>query len=148
MRMTTRNEKQRRAQLRREAGLSRFSELRRVYLAKKHVLPFQSRDYLVAHACFSCRKSFKRVPQNEMVVICPQCGAPSAEMGRSFKAPRKSEIKQWQKVEWLWNAGYRFHTNTGRHDVVPYPDKLSGVEQFIADNPCHPYRLKSHRPKL
>ncbi len=146
--MTTQDEKQRRAQLRKEAGLSRFSELRRVYLAKEHVLPFQRRNYFVAHACFGCRKSFKRIPQNEKAVFCPQCGTPSAEMGRSFKAPRKSESKQWKKVERLWKAGYRFPTNTGWHDVVPYPDKLSDVEQFIADNPCHPFRLNSHRPKV
>ena len=36
-----------------------------------------------------------------------------APMGRSFKAPKKSNILQWKKVEKLWLAGIRFPTIWG-----------------------------------
>ena len=62
------------------------------------------------------------------------------QMGRGFKAPRKGEAEQWKKVRKLYEAGYRFHQN-GMRDVPPYPDRLRDVDQFIADNPDHPFRI-------
>ncbi|MDD7974010.1 hypothetical protein, partial [Roseinatronobacter alkalisoli] len=53
-------------------------------------------DYLIAHACFTCRKSWK-MTACEKGNVCPHCGKAVFEMGRSFKAPRKSDTEQWQK---------------------------------------------------
>lgn len=97
--------------------------------------------YLVAHACFECRKSFKRKPRDHDIA-CPNCGNVLREMGRSFKAPKKTALKQWQKVGMLWNAGFRFPTSNT--DANPYPENLDDVETFIKDNPKHPFRLKEY----
>lgn len=63
-------------------------------------------DYLIAHACFACRKSSK--VRADTGAVCPQCALPLHEMGRAFKAPKKTDAEQWQKVEALWNGGFRF----------------------------------------
>jgi len=148
--MPSRHEKARRKSLRKAAGLKRYSEL----FAER-----QSRDLaagrfglrrsavLVSHACFACRKSFKKSYQPEKDYKCPHCAAPLAYMGRSFKAPRKGETKQWEKVRRLWSAGYRFHANTRRQEVPPFPHKLRDVEVWIAENPRPPFRLREAWPK-
>ena len=86
-------------------------------------------DYLVAHACFDCRKSFKYSIVRNIPPVCPQCKQPLSEMGRAFKAPKKSEISQWKKVKKLWDAGYRFPTNS--YKPVQYPKTLKEVDVFI-----------------
>ncbi|HEV7233048.1 MAG TPA: hypothetical protein VGN36_02300, partial [Sphingorhabdus sp.] len=63
-------------------------------------------EYLIAHACFECRKSWKRSGDREH--ICPECKTPLAMMGRSFRAPSNRKHDQWQKVQRLWEAGFRF----------------------------------------
>ena len=97
--------------------------------------------YLVAHACFDCRKSWK-LPE-EQSGICPQCGSNLHWMGRAFKAPKKSDTEQWKKVEVLWNAGFRFVPNTRWSEVEPYPEKLRDVAAFIANNLEHRFRVKA-----
>jgi len=61
-------------------------------------------------------------------------------MGRAFKAPRKLDVEQWQKVEALWRAGFRF-VPCPWSEVEPLPDRLREVDQFIRSNPDHPLRL-------
>jgi hypothetical protein len=80
--------------------------------------------YLQQFACFECRKTFKydveftgwrvKAPQAESRlidnVVCPDCGESMWLMGRKFKAPKRSNIKQWRKVglrrfpKYLWQA--------------------------------------------
>jgi RNA polymerase subunit RPABC4/transcription elongation factor Spt4 len=98
-------------------------------------------DYLVAHACFGCRKSWKLAEEN--TAICPDCGNAVHWMGRAFKAPKKSDIEQWKKVETLWQAGFRFLSHTGWREVEPYPERFRDVENFIQLNPQHPFRFTS-----
>jgi hypothetical protein len=101
------------------------------------VLP-RGPDYLVAHACFDCRKSWK--VRADTGAVCPQCAATLHEMGRAFKAPKKSDLEQWQKVEALWRAGFRFWSVWSK-EVEPLPDRLRDVEDFVRRNPNHPARL-------
>jgi hypothetical protein len=63
-------------------------------------------------------------------------------MGRSFEPPRKSDIEQWQKVELLWSAGFRFSSYRSYPDAEPLPERLQDVGNFILRNPEHPFRLK------
>lgn len=98
-------------------------------------------DYLTAHACFDCRKSWKL--SEESTAICPQCGGQAHFMGRAFKAPKKMDKEQWNKVERLWNAGFRFFPNTGWREVEPYPEHLRDVDEFIRQNPKHPFRVQN-----
>jgi hypothetical protein len=101
------------------------------------VLP-RGPEYLIAHACFDCRKSWK--VRADTGAVCPQCAAPLREMGRAFKAPKKADVEQWQKVEALWRAGFRFWPYPSS-EVEPLPDRLREVDDFLMRNPDHPLRL-------
>ena len=56
-----------------------------------------SPQYLIAHACFGCRKSFKVAPRPDFLATCPNCGEQLREMGRSFKAPPVKDTEQWAR---------------------------------------------------
>lgn len=97
-------------------------------------------DYLVAHACFHCRKSFKIRPVRKASANCPHCGGLLNFMGRSFRAPKRRDLDQWKKVQRLHQAGFRFFS----YRSVPgpsLPSTLADVEAFIAENPTHPMRV-------
>ena len=64
-------------------------------------------------------------------------------MGRSFKAPKRSDTEQWRKVEALWRAGFRFHSYRSQPEAEPLPDRLREVEDFVRRNPNHPFRVKA-----
>lgn len=73
-------------------------------------------DYKTHYACFSCRLSFKRhrrgpfngwVPMPEQA-LCPNCRGVMRDLGRDFKAPRREDREQWEKVELLYRRGITF----------------------------------------
>ena len=97
-------------------------------------------DYLVAHACFGCSKSFKTRPRRDGSATCPQCGGPLHFMGRSFHAPKRSDKEQWEKVRRLHQAGFRFFSYRSVSGPA-LPTRLADVDAFIADNPSHPLRI-------
>ena len=140
--MVGKEEKRRRMQIRKDVGNRPLSEeaLKATGEIPKQRFP----DYLVAHACFTCRKSFKYPVEDKFTVSssksCPQCGADIFAMGRSFKAPKKSDKNQWLKVEKLRHAGFMFHTNT--YESAGYPKRLKEVAAFIRDNPNHKFRRR------
>ena len=123
-------EKSRRMALRRDAG-------NRAPATPK--LPASGRSYLIAHACFDCRKSFKLAPRVE-AARCPNCGGDLHEMGRSFRAPPAKDTEQWAKVRALYDAGFRFSSYRSQA-CTPLPARLSDVAAFIAANPNHPMRV-------
>lgn len=94
--------------------------------------------YLIAHACFACRKSWKVRPDAD--AVCRECACPLHEMGRSFKAPRRADAEQWEKVRLLWEAGFRFSSYRSWPGAEPLPKRLRDVEDFIRRNPDHPAR--------
>ncbi|KAB8181823.1 hypothetical protein FKV24_011500 [Lysobacter maris] len=96
--------------------------------------------YLIAHACFICRKSFRIAPRPQRRSRCPCCAGDLHEMGRSFKAPPARNREQWRKVQALYEAGFRFFSY-GSFDAPPLPARLRDVEAFIRDNPEHPMRV-------
>ncbi|TWB30838.1 hypothetical protein FBZ88_102403 [Nitrospirillum bahiense] len=110
--------------------------------------PFVSR-YLIAHACFACRRSWK-LPVlfggvGEGGRSCPACGGGLCLMGRSFKAPKRTDVAQWRKVEALWRRGYRFWSYRSHPGAEPLPATLKEVSGFLRRNPDHPMRLKPAR---
>ena len=111
--------------------------------------PAMSGRYLVAHACFSCRKSFKIAPRPQQAK-CPSCSGPLHWMGRSFKTPASRDTAQWAKVQTLYQAGFRFFSYRS-YDCTLLPARLSEVESFIRNNPGHPFRVagpnNSFKPK-
>ena len=105
-------------------------------------------QYLVAHACFDCRKSYKRkVEDREYKHRCPECDGQMYEMGRSFKAPKSSDTRQWTKVNILYAEGFRF-IGCGSHDGLPLPAKLSDLESFLRDNVKHPLRVAAPNKQI
>ena len=138
--MVTKEEKARRMSIRKDAGNRTLSEASKS--ATGAIPKIKGPDYLVAHACFECRKSFKYPVDNDINPVCPQCTQPLSEMGRAFKAPKKSEVLQWKKVKKLWDAGYRFSTNS--YKPAQFPQTLKEVDDFIRENPRHHCRLRSH----
>lgn len=94
--------------------------------------------YNMAFACLKCCKSFKRefvltegVP---LELKCPECGEPSFNFGRHFKAPKKSDKKQWQKIRFLFKHGFRFkkiRVGSGDKDTIPYPANMEQAKEFV-----------------
>jgi DNA-directed RNA polymerase subunit RPC12/RpoP len=144
--MPSRDEKTRRKALRKAAGLKRFSEILAARQSRQETQFIRRTEALMAYGCFTCRKSFKKRYDPARAYKCPQCAREMADLGRSFKAPRKSDIRQWQKIERLWQAGYRFHTNTRRLFGPPFPRTLQEVDDWIANNPRHPFRRRDDWP--
>lgn len=95
-------------------------------------------SYNMSFACLECCKSFKRefnaakgVPDE---LPCPECGGPSYNFGRHFKAPKKTDKRQWQKIRFLFEHGFRFQKirdGSGHHDTVPYPETLEEAREFV-----------------
>ncbi|MBN6114094.1 hypothetical protein HDC36_003475 [Xanthomonas sp. JAI131] len=100
--------------------------------------------YLIAHACFECRKSFKIAPRPGYSAVCPNCAGEIHEMGRSFKAPRAKDTEQWAKVQALYEAGFRFSSYRSTSGPA-LPDRLAQVPAFLRDNPAHPLRVAAPR---
>jgi hypothetical protein len=103
--------------------------------------------YLVAHACFECRKSYKLKIVEGRIRNCPQCGGSLHEMGRSFRPPGSGNREQWLKVQALYAAGFRFFSH-GQWDAPPPPARLNQVKAFIAKYPDHPLRVAAPNRSL
>lgn len=101
-----------------------------------------SGPYKQHYACFKCRKAFKRRPDDDLPdhvtgqrddnapVPCPDCNQPMHNMGLDFEAPKKSDVKQWAKVELLYQHGFAFHS-CGCCGPGYRPSTLSEAETFI-----------------
>ncbi len=129
--MTTKQEKARRMRLRRRVGARAEPQL--------PAPRGPTSPYSIAHACFCCRKSFKIVKTD--TPTCPDCAGSLHQMGRSFKAPKKSDAEQWKKVEKIWHAGFRFWSYSSHPDAEPLPERLRDVDAFIEAHPSHPMRI-------
>lgn len=60
-------------------------------------------------ACFDCRKMFNLY---RPLSLCPVCRQPMHNTGWDFKAPRKADKKQWEKVILLYRKGIRWQSPT------------------------------------
>jgi len=94
--------------------------------------------YNMAFACFDCCKSFKRefvlTEGTPLELKCPNCGGVSNNFGRHFKAPKKTDKKQWQKIKFLYDHGFRFQkirVGPKDKDTVPYPETLEQAKEFV-----------------
>jgi len=58
------------------------------------------------------RKKLKELTSEltQRKVKCPQCAAIMADLGRDFKAPKKTALKEWKIVESLWTIGKNFYS--------------------------------------
>lgn len=90
--------------------------------------------------CFSCRKCFhSRIPH------CVECMGNVHIVGNFFRAPKKSDIKEWQLLEkMVVQAHYRF-SKYGASGVMPtslkHADRII-MSKIIAQDP-HLYKRKN-----
>lgn len=54
-------------------------------------------------------------------------------MGRNFKAPKQNDLKQWKKVEILFEHGFAYHSCGCDGSGYP-PATLQEVDSFLAEN--------------
>lgn len=72
---------------------------------------------LSQHACFSCRKVFKKRHEysvNPTVRLCPQCGGQMVAMGYKFRAPRTDNVREWSRIENALREGRDYGISTVR----------------------------------
>jgi hypothetical protein len=114
-----------------------------------------SMEHTLQHACFTCRKVFKKTVPGKSRELprdcyglgmtetlsfrCPECGGSLYAMGKTFRAPRSSQVEQWKVIELLFHAGFRFIS--GRDIHAELPTRLRDVGQFIRENLDCPLRL-------
>jgi hypothetical protein len=110
-------------------------------MSNKHAAAYknakQLQRYLFPHACFACRKVFRK-PYSEEGRICPECAAPMTTLGRKFHTPKTGDRAQWKKVHVLVEHGFTFDsvyraTESGGKVAVPYPRTLAEVPAFVAE---------------
>ena len=95
-------------------------------------------SYSTAFACPGCRKSYKRAfnfaKEFPMVLPCPECGGNAFNLGRHFKAPKKSDGAQWLKVAFLIRSGFWFQKIRpvpNSSESAPYPETLEQAKAFV-----------------
>jgi hypothetical protein len=91
-------------------------------------------------ACFSCRVAVKDRER------CPHCGQPLVDMGLDFKAPKKTDIKQWRKLELLHLNDIHFYS-CGCGGPGYRPRRLNQVPAFLQAEAeaCLPYRSEGEQ---
>jgi hypothetical protein len=73
---------------------------------------------------------------------CPECGEPSFNCGRHFKVPKKTDRKQWEKVKFLYEKGFRFqHIQDEVGNCIPYPKTLEEAKKFVLQFRNSKYKL-------
>lgn len=87
---------------------------------------FRYHSYNDHFVCLDCRKMFNQLPwfrrysypAKSFKAICPECGSEMKNAGHNFKPPRRNNIKQWRKVEWLLQRGYKWDYTVERREVT------------------------------
>ena len=80
---------------------------------------------LSQHACFVCRKVFKKPHEYRMpdkrgarpartVRKCPQCGGEMIYMGYKFRAPAANDTDEWRRIERALEEGRDYGVPTAR----------------------------------
>lgn len=106
-----------------------------------------STPYNMAFACLECRKSFKRefdlAKDCPSELTCPECSGIAHNFGRHFKAPKRSDLKQWKKIAFLFEHGFRFQKIRlvkNSLESIPYPDTLEDAKEFVEKYKDHAIR--------
>lgn len=95
--------------------------------------PIAFPPYLISYACLTCRKAFKRHNDPDaLTMACPECGGSAHRTSRKFKPPRRTDVRQWEKVRFLLEHGFRFFSvrdSDGKY--VQYPKTLEEARTFV-----------------
>jgi len=79
-------------------------------------------------------------------IKCPECGNLMADLGKDFKAPKKTAVKEWKIVEGLFRIGRCFHS-CGCDGIGYIPQKPADYEQYLKNilNEYESYIVNSQR---
>jgi hypothetical protein len=102
---------------------------------------------LSQHACFTCRKVFKkpheyRLPDKQGVSPartirkCPQCGGAMIYMGYKFRAPVASDADEWRRIDLALKEGRDYGIPTLRKQ--PSKQKLELASRMALDRSIRP----------
>ena len=64
------------------------------------------------------------------VIRCPECRNVMADLGKDFKAPKKSAVKEWKIVESLFKTGKCFHS-CGCDGIGYIPKNPKDYEMYL-----------------
>jgi hypothetical protein len=68
---------------------------------------------------------------------CPQCGNIMADLGKTFKAPKKTNIKEWHIIEGMYKIGHVF-LSCGCDGIGFVPTDLKEYDEYLNDK-LHKY---------
>jgi hypothetical protein len=96
----------------------------------------KAQQYAMSYACLTCKTAQKRhIDGNYPTKIqCPICKDSMYNLGRHFKAPAKSDSKQWKKIAFLIEHGFLFQKirpDKYSDESVPYPETLEDAKDFV-----------------
>jgi hypothetical protein len=92
--------------------------------------------------CLDCRRSYKQALFPWMRVKrgwgfgdykCPNCGKKAVRLHEHFKAPRSADKKQWEKVRYLIDNGFRFRPiwDVDKGKPIPYPETMGEAIEWV-----------------
>ena len=65
-------------------------------------------------------------------IKCPECSSVMTDLGKDFKAPKKTAVKEWQIVESLFKTGKCFHS-CGCDGIGYIPKNPKDYEAYLND---------------
>jgi len=90
--------------------------------------------FSMPYVCFACRRSFKRMRRfgcEGSRSSCSACHGPSIALHPHFKAPRRDDLPQWQKVQLLVENGFYFWPLIENNASVKYPSTLKEARTWV-----------------
>lgn len=94
-------------------------------------------DLIAKFVCFDCRKSFERhwIPR-ENYSTCPECNSQTIRYDHKFRPPKKSDERQWKKIEFLRDHGFYFQRvydmkGSSIYIDAKYPKDLNEAKEFV-----------------
>lgn len=104
------------------------------YYPVKPVLKKWFPIYLMPYICLDCQKAYKYEHTDEQK-ICPQCKGKLTMLSRKFKTPKQSDGKEWAKIKYLIEHGFRFYSDIpskhGVHQRVKYPETMQQAYELV-----------------
>ena len=84
------------------------------------------------YVCLACRHTFRRTGGPLVDKVCPNCRGKAIGLSRKFRAPARTDVEQWAKVEMLIQHGFRFFpVYDERGQPTPYPRTLRAAREFV-----------------
>ncbi len=81
------------------------------------------KDITIGYTCLDCKKVFKKHKYIrskdgnwkpiDYKGVCPQCSNQMYETVSAFKAPQRTDKKNWKQLKSRFESGYKFHPNFG-----------------------------------